>query len=55
MTTPRRLTLSVVPGIPLLQPDDDLGAIIIAAITKAELDALRFYFHVVERVAHVLQ
>jgi hypothetical protein len=25
------------------------------AITKAELDALRFYFHVVERVAHVLQ
>jgi coenzyme F420-0:L-glutamate ligase / coenzyme F420-1:gamma-L-glutamate ligase len=37
MTTPRRLTLSVVPGIPLLQPDDDLGAIIIAAIDKAEL------------------
>jgi coenzyme F420-0:L-glutamate ligase / coenzyme F420-1:gamma-L-glutamate ligase len=37
MKTPRRLTLSVVPGIPLLQPGDDLGAIIIAAIAKAEL------------------
>jgi coenzyme F420-0:L-glutamate ligase / coenzyme F420-1:gamma-L-glutamate ligase len=38
MKTPERLTLSVVPGIPLLQPGDDLGAIIIAAITKAGLD-----------------
>jgi coenzyme F420-0:L-glutamate ligase/coenzyme F420-1:gamma-L-glutamate ligase len=37
MTTPERLTLSVVPGIPLLQPGDDLGAIIIAAIAKAGL------------------
>ena len=32
-----RLTLSVVPGIPLLQPGDDLGAIIIAAMGKAGL------------------
>lgn len=32
-----RLTLSVVPGIPLLQPGDDLGAIIIAAMEKAGL------------------
>src|SRR6266852_9874977 len=37
MKTPERLTLTVVPGIPLLQPGDDLGAIIIAAIAKAEL------------------
>src|SRR5258708_25755171 len=37
MKTPRRLTLSVVPGIPLLQPGDDLGAIIIAARAKAGL------------------
>src|ERR1700681_4781619 len=37
MQTPKRLTLSVVPDIPLLQPGDDLGAIIIAAITKAGL------------------
>jgi coenzyme F420-0:L-glutamate ligase/coenzyme F420-1:gamma-L-glutamate ligase len=37
MKTPERLTLSVVPGIPLLQPGDDLGAIIIAAIVAAEL------------------
>jgi coenzyme F420-0:L-glutamate ligase / coenzyme F420-1:gamma-L-glutamate ligase len=35
MKAPDRLTLSVVPGIPLLQPGDDLGAIIIAAIDKA--------------------
>jgi coenzyme F420-0:L-glutamate ligase / coenzyme F420-1:gamma-L-glutamate ligase len=35
MKAPERLTLSVVPGIPLLQPGDDLGAIIIAAIGKA--------------------
>src|SRR5262245_26846032 len=32
-----RLTLSVVPGIPLVQPGDDLGAIIIAAMDKAGL------------------
>jgi coenzyme F420-0:L-glutamate ligase/coenzyme F420-1:gamma-L-glutamate ligase len=38
MKTPERLTLSVVPGIPLLQPGDDLGAIIIAAIVKAQLE-----------------
>jgi coenzyme F420-0:L-glutamate ligase/coenzyme F420-1:gamma-L-glutamate ligase len=37
MKTPGRLTLSVVPGIPLLQPGDDLGAIIMAALTQAEL------------------
>ncbi len=37
MKAPERLTLSVVPGIPLLQPGDDLGAIIIAAIGKAGL------------------
>jgi coenzyme F420-0:L-glutamate ligase/coenzyme F420-1:gamma-L-glutamate ligase len=38
MKTPERLTLSVVPGIPLLQPGDDLGAIIIAAIAKVGLE-----------------
>jgi coenzyme F420-0:L-glutamate ligase/coenzyme F420-1:gamma-L-glutamate ligase len=37
MKGPDRLTLSIVPGIPLLQPGDDLGAIIIDAIGKAEL------------------
>ena len=37
MKGPERLTLSVVPGIPLLQPGDDLGAIIIDAIGKAGL------------------
>jgi coenzyme F420-0:L-glutamate ligase/coenzyme F420-1:gamma-L-glutamate ligase len=37
MKTPERLTLSVVPGIPLLQPGDDLAAIIIAAMTAAGL------------------
>ena len=37
MKSPKRLTLSVIPGIPLLQPGDDLGAIIIAAIAKAEM------------------
>ena len=35
MKTPQRLTLSVVPGIPLLLPGDDLGAIIVAALGKA--------------------
>jgi coenzyme F420-0:L-glutamate ligase/coenzyme F420-1:gamma-L-glutamate ligase len=34
---PERLTLSVVPGIPLLKPGDDLGAIVIASIEKAGL------------------
>ena len=38
MRSPGRLTLSAVPGIPLLRPGDDLGAIIIAAIGKAGLD-----------------
>jgi coenzyme F420-0:L-glutamate ligase/coenzyme F420-1:gamma-L-glutamate ligase len=38
MKTPERLTLSVVPGIPLLQPGNDLGAIIIAAIPNARLE-----------------
>ena len=37
MRAPERLTLSVVPGIPLIAPGDDLGAIIIAAIDKASL------------------
>jgi len=37
MKSPKRLTLSVVPRIPLVQHGDDLGAIIIAAITQAEL------------------
>ena len=35
MKTPERLTLSAVPGIPLLLPGDDLGAIIVAALGKA--------------------
>ncbi len=35
MKAPDRLTLSVVPGIPLVQPGDDLGTIIIVAIGKA--------------------
>src|SRR4030081_1358404 len=37
MKTPKRLTFTVVPGIPLLRPGDDLGAVIIAAIAKARL------------------
>src|SRR5262245_46242990 len=37
MKGPERLTLCIVPGIPLLQPGDDLGAIIIDAIGKAGL------------------
>jgi coenzyme F420-0:L-glutamate ligase/coenzyme F420-1:gamma-L-glutamate ligase len=37
MKSPERLTLSVVPGIPLITAGDDLGAIIIAAIDKAGL------------------
>jgi coenzyme F420-0:L-glutamate ligase/coenzyme F420-1:gamma-L-glutamate ligase len=37
MKSPTRLTLAVVPGIPLLQPGDDLAAIIIAAMVKAGL------------------
>lgn len=37
MKGPGRLTLLVVPGIPLLQPGDDLGAIIIDAMGKAGL------------------
>lgn len=37
MRAPERLTLAVVPGIPLLQPGDDLGAIIIEATGKAGL------------------
>src|SRR3974390_1081285 len=35
MKTPERLTLSVVPGIPLIKPGEDLGAVIIAAVEKA--------------------
>ena len=37
MRAPQQLTLSVVPGIPLIAPGDDLGAIIIAAMDKAGL------------------
>ena len=37
MKTPERLTLSVVPGIPLLQPGDDLGAIMVGALNQAKL------------------
>jgi len=37
MKGPERLTLSVVPGIPLLQPGDDLRGMIIEAIDKAGL------------------
>ncbi|HEY6259732.1 MAG TPA: coenzyme F420-0:L-glutamate ligase [Xanthobacteraceae bacterium] len=38
MRTPERLTLSVVPGIPLIKAGDDLGALIIAAVAQAKLD-----------------
>ena len=37
MKAPARLTLSVVPGIPLITPGVDLGAIIIAAMEKAAM------------------
>ena len=37
MKAPERLILNVVPGMPLIAPGDDLGAIIIAAMTKADL------------------
>src|ERR1700674_1627103 len=37
MTVPERLTLTVVPDIPLLRPGDDLAAIIIAALERAQL------------------
>jgi coenzyme F420-0:L-glutamate ligase / coenzyme F420-1:gamma-L-glutamate ligase len=37
MKAPARLTLTAVPGIPLLRPGDDLGAIMVAAIGKAGL------------------
>jgi len=43
MKTPRRLTLSAVPGIPLLQQGDDLGAIVIAAIAKPTCPVRRRY------------
>lgn len=35
MDTPKRLTLSVLPDIPLIEPGNDLGAIIIEAIERA--------------------
>jgi coenzyme F420-0:L-glutamate ligase/coenzyme F420-1:gamma-L-glutamate ligase len=38
MRTPERLTLAVVPGIPLIKAGDDLGAIIGAAVSQAKLD-----------------
>jgi coenzyme F420-0:L-glutamate ligase/coenzyme F420-1:gamma-L-glutamate ligase len=37
MKAPERLMLAVVPDFPLVQPGDDLGAIIIAGIEKAKL------------------
>ena len=37
MKPPKRLTLSVVPGVPLLTPGDDLGAIIIESMENAGL------------------
>jgi coenzyme F420-0:L-glutamate ligase/coenzyme F420-1:gamma-L-glutamate ligase len=37
MKAPERLILTVVPGMPLIAPGDDLGGIIIAAMTKADL------------------
>lgn len=37
MATPPRLSLSGVPGIPLIAPGDDLGAIIVAAMDRAGL------------------
>jgi coenzyme F420-0:L-glutamate ligase/coenzyme F420-1:gamma-L-glutamate ligase len=40
MKAPERLTLSVVPGIALITPGDDLGAIIIAAMDKAGIEPL---------------
>ncbi len=38
MRSPERLTLSAVPGIPLIRAGDDLGAIIAAAVTQAGLE-----------------
>jgi coenzyme F420-0:L-glutamate ligase/coenzyme F420-1:gamma-L-glutamate ligase len=38
MKAPERLTLSVVPGIPLIAPGDDLGAIIVAAMDRAHME-----------------
>ena len=35
MEAPKRLTLSVVPGIPLIEPGNDLAAIVIGAMGKA--------------------
>ncbi len=36
-SAPAKLTLSVVPGVPLVKPGDDLGAILIRAIGRADL------------------
>ena len=38
MRIPERLTLSAVPGIPLLKSGDDLGGVIIAATVRARLE-----------------
>lgn len=35
--TPRRLQITALPGIPLVKPGDDLGALILAAIARADL------------------
>ena len=38
--TPRRLEITALPGIPLVKPDDDLAALIVKALDRAEI-ALR--------------
>jgi len=40
MEAPKRLTLSVVPGIPLIDPGDDLGSIVIEAINSAGISPI---------------
>lgn len=38
MSAPERLVLRVVPGLPLLQPGDDLAAILAAAMVRANIE-----------------
>ena len=40
MKSPKRLTLSIVPGIPMIAQGDDLGAIMIAAMDKVSMAPL---------------
>ena len=45
MKPPERLTLSVIPALPLIAPGDDLGAIIVAAMEIAKIcQALDTYY-----------